>query len=66
MPIRTRLRPLLRDPSDDMVLECAVQSGANAIVTMNVRDFAQAVSLFRIETLKPGEALARIKAGALS
>jgi putative PIN family toxin of toxin-antitoxin system len=65
MPIRTRLRPFLRDPADDMVLECAVQSGAEAIVTMNVRDFAAAVPLFRVELLKPGEALARIRAGDL-
>lgn len=59
MPIRTRLRPTLADPGDEMVLECAVQAGADAIVTMNVHDFAGAIALYRIETLKPGEALVR-------
>ena len=32
-------RPFLRDPDDDMVLECAVASGSQYLVTHNVRDF---------------------------
>ncbi|MCX8086626.1 MAG: putative toxin-antitoxin system toxin component, PIN family [Rhodocyclaceae bacterium] len=32
-------RPFLRDPDDDMVLECAVASGSRFVVTHNVRDF---------------------------
>ncbi len=32
-------RPFLRDPDDDMVLECAVASGSRYIVTHNVKDF---------------------------
>ena len=32
-------RPLLRDPKDDMVLELAVSSGAEVIVTYNKADF---------------------------
>jgi|UniRef100_UPI0035CAA79E putative PIN family toxin of toxin-antitoxin system len=62
-PIRTRLRPTLQDPDDDMVLECAVQSGADAIVTMNVRDFAAALSVYRLEVIRPGALLARLKSG---
>lgn len=62
-PIRTKLRPTLRDASDDMVLECAVQSGADAIVTMNVRDFAAARSLYRIDVIRPGDLLARFTSG---
>jgi putative PIN family toxin of toxin-antitoxin system len=62
MPIRTQLRPTLTDPDDEMVLECAVQAGANAIVTMNTNDFANAIARYRLEALKPGEALARWRA----
>jgi putative PIN family toxin of toxin-antitoxin system len=63
MPIRTRLRPSLRDPDDEMILECAVQSGADAIITMNLRDFRVAKSMFRIEVLKPGDLVAMRRKG---
>lgn len=39
-------RPFLRDPDDDMVVECAVASGSEFIVTHNVKDFR------RVEELK--------------
>jgi len=32
-------RPFLRDPDDDMLLECAVASGSAYIITHNVNDF---------------------------
>ena len=32
-------RPFLRDPNDDMVLECAVAAACSHVVTHNVRDF---------------------------
>lgn len=38
-------RPLLRDPDDDMVLECAVACGSTLIVTHNIKDFRRADSL---------------------
>jgi len=38
-------RPLLKDPKDDMVLECAVSAGASYIVTYNLTDFHKAESL---------------------
>jgi putative PIN family toxin of toxin-antitoxin system len=63
MPIRTRLRPTLKDPSDDMVLECAVQCGASTIVTMNERDFRPATALYRFALETPGECLNRIRMG---
>lgn len=63
MPIRTRLRPTLADPADDMVLECAVQAGADAIVTMNVRDFAPAQALYRVDVIKPGALFLRLERG---
>lgn len=38
-------RPFLRDPGDDMVLECAVASGSRYIVTHNIKDFSRAAEL---------------------
>jgi len=54
-------RPRLRDPSDEMVLEAAVNGRADAIVTFNVRDFGVAPDDFGIALLRPAEALRRIK-----
>lgn len=50
-------RPQLRDPDDELVLEAAVNGGADAIVTFNRRDFAVARSKFGIEVLLPKQAL---------
>ena len=41
-------RPFLRDPNDDMVLECAVASSSPYIVTHNVKDY-QNVAGLRVE-----------------
>ena len=49
-------RPVLRDPRDDMVLELAVEAGAEIIVTFNQRDFDGAEQ-FGIRVLPPGEVL---------
>jgi putative PIN family toxin of toxin-antitoxin system len=54
-------RPTLRDPDDDMVLEVAVNGAADAIVTMNRRDFVPAAQSFAIEILSPGAAAARLE-----
>ncbi|MBX9854672.1 MAG: putative toxin-antitoxin system toxin component, PIN family [Gemmatimonadaceae bacterium] len=53
-------RPFLRDPTDDMVLEVAVEAQCRYIVTFNTRDFA-GVKQFGIQTLTPGEFLALLK-----
>lgn len=52
-------RPVLRDPSDDMVLELAVESGSDTIVTHNVSDFAGAET-FGIQVETPRQFLERI------
>lgn len=53
-------RPFLRDPDDDMVLECAVASGSAFIVTHNTRDFARAQSL-NVQALTPAEFLTQMR-----
>ena len=53
--------PQLRDPSDEMVLEAAVNGQAQAIVTFNQRDFGVAPARFGIDLLLPREALALLK-----
>ena len=52
-------RPLLRDPSDDMVVEAAVAGGCDSIVTFNSRDFA-GVEQFGIRVMTPREFLVEI------
>jgi putative PIN family toxin of toxin-antitoxin system len=49
-------RPHLRDPKDDMVLELAVASESDFIVTYNVKDF-RLVSDFGIKIITPRELL---------
>jgi putative PIN family toxin of toxin-antitoxin system len=62
-PVETHFlwRPQLRDPSDEFVLEAAVNGRAAAIVTFNRRDFGSAPARFGIELLIPAEAIRRIR-----
>jgi putative PIN family toxin of toxin-antitoxin system len=57
--INFRWRPQLRDPKDEMVLECAVNAGAKAIVTFNQRDFLPAATTFGLEVIPPKALLVR-------
>lgn len=59
-PAGAATRPLLRDADDEMVLEAAINGSANAIVTFEVRTFAQAAGAFGIEVLTPGAAWRRM------
>lgn len=56
-----RCRPQVRDPSDEMVLETAINGRADALVTYNVTDFALAGERFRISILRPGELLKKVR-----
>ena len=49
-------RPFLRDPDDDMVLECAVASGSQFIVTHNIKDFKRTPEL-KVQAITPAEFL---------
>ena len=57
-------RSLLTDPRDDMVLEAAVNGRADLLVTFNQKDFVAAAKGFAHETLRPSEALNRLRAQA--
>ncbi len=50
-------RPMLSGVNDDMVLEAAVNGGAQGVVTFNRRDFEPSVKQFGILALSPGEVL---------
>ena len=58
--VRSRTRPLLRDPNDEIVIEAAGNSRAGAIVTHNVMDFAPAQTL-GIGIATPAEILRRLR-----
>ncbi len=62
VPIYFRLRPNLRDESDNQVFECAANFGAEAIVTHNVRDFARPeLKGYGMGIVTPGAFLKRIE-----
>jgi putative PIN family toxin of toxin-antitoxin system len=48
-------RPTLNDPSDEMVLETAVNGRADRLVTFNVKHLGYAAQRFGIRTSRPGE-----------
>ena len=54
-------RPQLRDPSDEMVLETAVNGRADLLVTFNERDYGTVPSRFGIEVMTPRRAVERIR-----
>jgi len=54
------LRPFLRDPGDDFVIELAVAARAQFLVTHNVRDFAGAAE-YGINVIRPHEFLRLLK-----
>lgn len=54
-------RPALPDPDDDMVLESAVNGGADLLVTFNARHFRNAAASFQVSVVSPGDALKRLE-----
>lgn len=62
-PVRLsfRWRPVLADPADDMVLETAINGGADVLVTFNHRHFRSAARQFELQISRPREALDRLR-----
>jgi putative PIN family toxin of toxin-antitoxin system len=62
-PVEVRFlwRPQVRDPSDEMVLEAAINGQADALVTYNIRDFALAGERFAVPVLRPPDLLRMVK-----
>ncbi len=58
---RFRWRPMQPDPADDMVVEAAVAGRAEAIVTFNVRDFAEVRGQFGIPVWLPRQCLHKLR-----
>jgi predicted nucleic acid-binding protein len=54
-------RPQLQDPADEMVLETAVNGGADWLVTFNERHLAVAARRFGIRAAAPGKAWKEIQ-----
>jgi putative PIN family toxin of toxin-antitoxin system len=58
--IHFQWRPQVKDPSDEMVLEAAINGEADALVTYNVRDFALAGDRFGISIVRPADLLKKV------
>ena len=54
-------RPQLRDPSDEMVLEAAVNGRTDLLVTFNERDYGTVPERFGIQVTTPRRAMERIR-----
>jgi predicted nucleic acid-binding protein len=52
--LRFLWRPRLKDPADEMVLETAVNGGADRLTTFNLRHLAEAAMVFGIRASPPG------------
>lgn len=58
--VHFRWRPQLADPSDELVLEAAVNGSADFLVTHNIRDFAPAALKFALNVITPRQCLKEI------
>ena len=53
-------RPQLRNPSDEMVVEAAVNGRADLLITFNERDYGTVPERFGIQVMTPRRAMERI------
>ena len=63
VPVEMRFlwRPQLKDPSDEMVLETAVNGSADYLATFNLRHLREAAALFGIKAALPGQIRRKIR-----
>jgi putative PIN family toxin of toxin-antitoxin system len=54
VPIHFRWRPQLRDPGDELVLEAAVNAGADVLLSFNQKHFSNAAHRFGLQLPLPG------------
>ena len=54
-------RPATPDPDDDMVLETAINGGADLLVTFNLRHLAAPAARFGITAERPAETVRRLR-----
>lgn len=59
--VHFRWRPQLADPSDELVLEAAVNGSADFLVTHNVKDFEPAAGKFELKVITRQECLKEMK-----
>jgi putative PIN family toxin of toxin-antitoxin system len=57
-----RWRPVAADPDDDMVIEVAINGGADAIATFNIRDMHAGAARFDVAVERPAAILRRLRA----
>ncbi len=56
-----RWRPQARDPDDDLVLETAINGGADVVASFNVADMQAGARRFGIAVERPGAVVRRIE-----
>ena len=56
-----RWRPQARDPDDDLVLETAINGGAEVVASFNVADVQAGAQRFGIIVERPGAAMKRVE-----
>lgn len=56
-----RWRPVAADPDDDMVIETAINGGADAIVTFNIADMHAGAERFGVLAVRPATILRRLR-----
>jgi putative PIN family toxin of toxin-antitoxin system len=56
-----RWRPMARDADDDLVLETAINGGADVIATFNIADMVEGATRFGIPVERPALVLRRLR-----